>query len=269
MAGLYFKVGSDYENVIRLRTEIEKLKSTLAGMDGNTPPATLRAMEVQLSKNTKELDTMVLAAAKAGNELDQNFKKKIFDSSMAVNRLSEDILDTREKIDEYTISVRRLSEYYKTLSKSSPNFKVTEKELADARKNLELQKDKLKDLQLEQGRARLSVKKLKDEYALYNKESASTVDVSRQIETAMAKKVFSVVAAKEFVSQVIEVRAEMQMLNKSFEVLLGSKDKADLYVKEIKDYALVSPLSVSDVSKAAQTLLGFNVEAEKTIPIIK
>ena len=272
MAGLYFKVGSDYENVIRLRTEIEKLKSTLSGMDGNTPPATLRAMEVQLAKNTKELDTMVSAAAKAGNELDQNFKKKIFDSSMAVNRLSEDILDTKEKIDEYTISVRRLSEYYKTLSKSSPNFKVTEKELADARKNLELQKDKLKDLQLEQGRARISVKKLKDEYALFNKESASTVDVSRQIETAMgnmAKKVFSVVAAKEFVSQVIEVRAEMQMLNKSFEVLLGSKDKADLYVKEIKDYALVSPLSVSDVSKAAQTLLGFNVEAEKTIPIIK
>lgn len=272
MAGLYFKVGLDYENVIRLRTEIEKLKSTLSGMDGNTPPATLRAMEVQLAKNTKELDTMVSAAAKAGNELDQNFKKKIFDSSMAVNRLSEDILDTKEKIDEYTISVRRLSEYYKTLSKSSPNFKVTEKELADARKNLELQKDKLKDLQLEQGRARISVKKLKDEYALFNKESASTVDVSRQIETAMenmAKKVFSVVAAKEFVSQVIEVRAEMQMLNKSFEVLLGSKDKADLYVKEIKDYALVSPLSVSDVSKAAQTLLGFNVEAEKTIPIIK
>lgn len=272
MAGLYFKVGSDYENVIRLRTEIEKLKSTLSGMDGNTPPATLRAMEVQLAKNTKELDTMVSAAAKAGNELDQNFKKKIFDSSMAVNRLSEDILDTKEKIDEYTIFVRRLSEYYKTLSKSSPNFKVTEKELADARKNLELQKDKLKDLQLEQGRARNSVKKLKDEYALFNKESASTVDVSRQIETAMgnmAKKVFSVVAAKEFVSQVIEVRAEMQMLNKSFEVLLGSKDKADLYVKEIKDYALVSPLSVSDVSKAAQTLLGFNVEAEKTIPIIK
>ena len=272
MAGLYFKVGSDYENVIRLRTEIEKLKSTLSGMDGNTPPATLRAMEVQLAKNTKELDTMVSAAAKAGNELDQNFKKKIFDSSMAVNRLSEDILDTKEKIDEYTIFVRRLSEYYKTLSKSSPNFKVTEKELADARKNLELQKDKLKDLQLEQGRARISVKKLKDEYALFNKESASTVDVSRQIETAMgnmAKKVFSVVAAKEFVSQVIEVRAEMQMLNKSFEVLLGSKDKADLYVKEIKDYALVSLLSVSDVSKAAQTLLGFNVEAEKTIPIIK
>lgn len=272
MAGLYFKVGSDYENVIRLRTEIEKLKSTLSGMDGNTPPATLRAMEAQLAKNTKELDTMVSAAAKAGNELDQNFKKKIFDSSMAVNRLSEDILDTKEKIDEYTIFVRRLSEYYKTLSKSSPNFKVTEKELADARKNLELQKDKLKDLRLEQGRARISVKKLKDEYALFNKESASTVDVSRQIETAMgnmAKKVFSVVAAKEFVSQVIEVRAEMQMLNKSFEVLLGSKDKADLYVKEIKDYALVSPLSVSDVSKAAQTLLGFNVEAEKTIPIIK
>lgn len=272
MPGLVFHIDADYQKVIRLREEIEKLKSTLSGMDGNTAPATLRAMEVQLAKNTKEFDSLIISAAKAGNEMEQGFKRKIFDSSMTVNRLSEDILNTKEKIDEYAISVRRLSEYYKTLSKSSPNFNTIGNELADARKNLEAQRDRLRDLQIEQGRARLSVKSLKDEYTLFRKEGAGTVDVTRQIEAAMgnmAKKVFSAVAIKEFVSHVVDVRAEMQSLNKSFEVLLGSKEKSDAYVKDIKDYALVSPLSVSDVSKAAQTLLGFNVEADKTIPIIK
>lgn len=272
MAGLYFKVGSDYENVIRLRTEVEKLKSTLSGMDGNTPPATLRAMEVQLAKNTKELDIMVLAAAKAGNELEQNFKKKIFDGSMAVNDFTEEIIKQKAIIRETQEDVRSLSERYAKLGKNNPASVSTLAELNRAKTALQEQKYALGELQTQQANARLSVKKLKDEYALFNKESASTVDVSRQIEAAMgnmAKKVFSAAAAKEFVSQVIEVRAEMQMLNKSFEILLGSKDKADLYVKEIKDYALLSPLSVSDVSKAAQTLLGFNVEANKTIPIIK
>lgn len=270
--GLYFKVGADYDNVIRLRTEIEKLKSTLSGMDGNTPPATLRAMEVQLAKNTKELDIMVLAAAKAGNELEQNFKKKIFDGSMAVNDFTEEIIKQKAIIRETQEDVRSLSERYAKLGKNNPASVSTLAELNRAKTALQEQKYALGELQTQQANARLSVKKLKDEYALFNKESASTVDVSRQIEAAMgnmAKKVFSAAAVKEFVSQVIEVRAEMQMLNKSFEILLGSKDKADLYVKEIKDYALVSPLSVSDVSKAAQTLLGFNVEANKTIPIIK
>ena len=79
---------------------------------------------------------------------------------------------------------------------------------------------------------------------------------------------FSVGVLKRFGQEIINVRGEMQMLETSFEVLLGGKG-VPAFMSEIKQFAVESPLSLSGVSQAAQTLLGFNVEAEKVIPTIK
>jgi tape measure domain-containing protein len=86
---------------------------------------------------------------------------------------------------------------------------------------------------------------------------------------SMLMKVGGAAALINFGKEVINVRAEMQALDKTFEVLLGNKDKADAMLGEIKSLALKSPLSVSDTSKAAQTLLGFNIEAERVVPILE
>ena len=44
MAKLYFKVGSDWEEVIRLRNEIAKLKQELMNMDSTQSPAAFKAL---------------------------------------------------------------------------------------------------------------------------------------------------------------------------------------------------------------------------------
>lgn len=185
MAGLYFKVGSDYENVIRLRTEIEKLKSTLSGMDGNTAPATLRAMEVQLSKNTKELDTMVSAAAKAGNELDQNFKDKIYQSSSALNDLTDKIISQKSVVRDVESDVKRLAATYANLGKFNTNSDQVLSELTAAKKALDEEKVTLFGLQQEPAKSRLSVKKLKDEYALYKKTAGDVVVSNKEMLNAI------------------------------------------------------------------------------------
>ena len=80
---------------------------------------------------------------------------------------------------------------------------------------------------------------------------------------------FGVVGLKSFASEIINVRGEMQLLETSFGVLLGNEAKANAMLSEIKQYAIESPLSLNGVSKAAQLLLGFNVEAEKVMPTLK
>ncbi|GHT04919.1 hypothetical protein AGMMS49525_11730 [Bacteroidia bacterium] len=80
---------------------------------------------------------------------------------------------------------------------------------------------------------------------------------------------FGIGAIKNFGSEIIRVRSEIQMLEQSFTVLLGSKAKSDVMLKEIKDIALKSPLLLTDTSQAAQTLLSFNVSAEKIIPTLR
>jgi tape measure domain-containing protein len=75
--------------------------------------------------------------------------------------------------------------------------------------------------------------------------------------------------AKAFINQIVKVRGEIESLSISFETLLGSKQKADALFGQIKEFAAKTPLELTPLAKGAQTLLSFNVEAEKVMPILK
>ncbi len=81
--------------------------------------------------------------------------------------------------------------------------------------------------------------------------------------------VFTAQKAMEFVKTMIEVREEVENLSISFETLLGSKDKANAFFGELRQYAVETPLMLNDLASGAQTMLGFNIEAEKVIPTLK
>ena len=80
--------------------------------------------------------------------------------------------------------------------------------------------------------------------------------------------IFGASQLKRFGAEIVNVRAEMEMLDASFETLIGSGGYRK-FVDEMKSFAIESPLSMMGVSKAAQTLLGFNVDAEKVLPILR
>lgn len=80
---------------------------------------------------------------------------------------------------------------------------------------------------------------------------------------------FSAQQLYSFASSVIKTRGEIEALEISFETLLGNKDKAKEFFSEIKDFAVNTPMQLGDLAKGAQTLLGFNVEAEKVMPILR
>lgn len=74
---------------------------------------------------------------------------------------------------------------------------------------------------------------------------------------------------KEFVGQIIDVRKEMQGYNISLTTLLGNQDKANAMFNELKEFAVTTPLMFKDLASGAQTMLGFNIEAEKVVPTLK
>lgn len=80
---------------------------------------------------------------------------------------------------------------------------------------------------------------------------------------------FAVGRIKSFIGEIINVRSEIQSLNVSFETLLGSKEKADQLMGQIRKYAASTPMQMTDLAQGAQTLLGFNIEAKKVMPIMQ
>ena len=70
MATLVFKVQADYEKVIRLREEIEKLKSSLKGIDPKS--AEFSRMNRQLEQTTRQYKNLTKAAAEGGAEIERH-----------------------------------------------------------------------------------------------------------------------------------------------------------------------------------------------------
>lgn len=267
MAKLYFKVGSDWEEVVRLRNEIAKLKQELMSMDGTRSPAAFKALNAQLAASNQRLDELVTNAAKAGAEMETGFKRKIFDASQVVNGFTEKILAQKAVVKDIEADVKRLGDAYRIALKRNPlsaNSKL--EEYNAARKALDEEKAALFGLTQQQAEARLSVKKLRDEYALYNDNAKEIVESNNGIAISW-KKALAVIGGagvlKALGSEIIRVRGEFQAADTAIQTLLGSKEKADALMAQVREYAKISPLEFSDVTSATQMMLGFNIEAER------
>ena len=272
MAKLYFKVGSDWEEVVRLRNEIAKLKQELMSMDGTQSPAAFKALNVQLAASNQRLDELVTNAAKAGAEMETGFKRKIFDASQSVNGFTEKILAQKAVVKDIESDVKRLGDAYRIALKRNPlsaNSKL--EEYNAARKALDEEKATLFGLTQQQAEARLSVKKLRDEYALYNDNAKEIVESNNGIAISW-KKALAVIGGagvlKALGSEMIRIRGEFQSMQTAIETMVG-KDMAGQLIPQIKELAKISPLTMSDMVGAEKMMLGFNIQAEDTIKYLK
>lgn len=268
MATLVFRVSAQYDEVIKLRNEISKLEAQLKKMDVNKSPVAAKALETQLASTRQQMMGLVTEAAKTGAEMENGFKKKIYDASQTVNGLSEKIIAQRAVIKDIEFDVKRLGDAYRTALKNNPigaSGKLAEYNAA--RRALDEEKAALFGLTQQQAEARLSVKKLRDEYSLYKKEAGETVDVTKQIKQAVAdmgKKFLGGYGIKELVSQIVRVRGEFQSMQTAIETMVG-KDMADSLMSQLKEMAKISPLNLTDMVDAEKMMLGFNIQAEDTV----
>ncbi|MBO6031569.1 MAG: tape measure protein [Prevotella sp.] len=68
---------------------------------------------------------------------------------------------------------------------------------------------------------------------------------------------------QQLARDVIRVRGEMEQMEVAITSLVGSQAKADVLIKDLKDFARMSPLTIKDLMEATQTMIGFGVEVEK------
>lgn len=268
MATLYFKIGADYENVIRLRDEIKKLENQLRSFGKNTPEQEIRHTEERLASSRREFVKLTTEAAKAGAVIESDFKKKIYDASQTVNGFTEKIITQKNVVKTVEADVKRLGEAYRIALKNNPisaSHKLSE--YNSAKRVLDEEKAALFGLTQQQADARLSVRKLRDEYALYKREAGESVDANEKMSISLGKMlgiIGGITALKQIGSEIVRVRGEFQSMQTSIETMVG-KDMAGKLIPQIKELAKVSPLTLTDMVNAEKMMLGFNINAEDTI----
>ena len=271
MSKLYFKIGSDWEEVVRLRNEIAKLKQELMSMDGTQTPAAFKALNAQLAASNQRLDELVTNAAKAGAEMETGFKRKIFDASQSVNGFTEKIIAQKNAIGSLQTTIRKNKELYKNIVSRGGEDKELLNHISKQERALGKERDALFNLTQQQAEARLSVKKLRDEYTLYKNDGKQVVETNEGIAISW-KKALAVIGGagvlKALGSEMIRVRGEFQSMQTAIETMVG-EDIAGRLIPQIKELAKISPLTMSDMVGAEKMMLGFNIQAEDTIKYLK
>lgn len=80
---------------------------------------------------------------------------------------------------------------------------------------------------------------------------------------------FSAQQAIAFIKQVVSVRSEIQALEVSFRTLLGSQQASAELMRQMKEFAAATPLQLGALAKGAQTMLGFNLDPDEIMPMLK
>lgn len=271
MSKLYFKIASDWEEVVRLRNEVAKLKQELKGINSTQSPATFKALNTQLSASTQRMNELITNAAKAGAVIEGDFRKKIFDASQTINGFTEKIIAQKNAIGSLQTSIRKNKELYRTITSRGNEDKGLLNHIREQEKALGKERDALFNLTQAQANARLSVKKLRDEYSLYKNDGKQVVETNRNIGLSLGKAlgvIGGVAALKRLGSEIIRVRGEFQSMQTAIETMVG-KDIAGKLIPQIKELAKISPLTMSDMVGAEKMMLGFNIQAEDTIKYLK
>ncbi len=274
MPVLAFKVQADYEKVLRLREEIHKLKEEMKGVDAVNNPHQFNVLNQKIKQSVDEYNKLTEVAAKAGAQIGVASRKQIYDAQQAVNSLTEDIIKQKKIIAETSDKLKVLTDKYKDLKRNGQNIAANSMlpDINKAKKALDEEKFALFDLTQERAKAQLGVKKLREEYALFAKESGVSTSILSKMKSEILGLGTGMLAGfglKELGAEIIRVRGQFQQADTAIQTLLGSKEKADALLTKVREYAKISPLEFGDITSATQMMLGFNIEAEKVPGFIK
>lgn len=265
MATLVFRVSSDWEQVVKLRQECEKLEAQLKKMDVNKSPAAAKALETQLASARQQMMGLVTEAAKVGATMERDFKNGIYSASQTVNNLSANITSQRGVIRQLQNELTLLKEKYRETVKSGGNTSGMSEQIKAQTDKLREQKDILFGLTQQQAEARLSVKRLKDEYAAFKEEAGETVEANEKMSVSLTKVlgiIGGVTALKNFVTELVNVRGQFQQLEIAFSTMLKSKEKADKLMSELVDIAAKTPFDLQGVASSAKQMIAYGSSAE-------
>lgn len=190
MAELYFKVHSDWEEVVKLRNEITRLETQLNQFNGKAPLETLDKLCNELSAAKTRLTELVEAAAVEGAKLDGAFKKSItIDVSTPMGQLKafdDELVKMSSNLNAYFDTLKgKLQDFVSILGDGktiADNIKVNEENIAKIdelnRINAEL-KEQIQQIQQELDRQQAAWQQMQQAVA-GNKQAVDSLTQSQQ-----------------------------------------------------------------------------------------
>ena len=291
-----FEIKAKFNELIRLREELEKTRKSLVDMDESADPRSYERLEVKahdLSVAIGDLEEEVGITAGA-------FKDKLASALSEAERgaqeaqatlvnLGEACRASKTKMMEMNATVTELGKAY---YRAETGGASAQEETGKLKKRYEEAKNELQRLTLEyyanldaQNAHRLTVIKsqvevdklkaaMRDLGETVTQDTGSAADIGGIVEeklkaAAVGVAKFSAAVAggaglKSFIDQCISARSQLQGMQTSLETMVG-KNTAQSLFDQLFDIAKRSPLEMTDMVGATQMMISFGIDAQKSV----
>ena len=234
-----------------------------------------------IQENMKELINLLDKVGIKTDEISKTFTEKMnkiqsssSDSASKQKQAMEVFADSVEmaksklgelpaKLQDSLSTIESLDKKCQNLHSSMQEMKINSDEFANANKELQSTRKSLDE-----------VSENADEMAKrINEASKDSVGSLSRIDNSSQNLSFSIAkligmlggtyALKSLYNQMVAIRSQFQAADVAIQTMLGSKEKADALLMQVREYAKISPLEFGDITAATKMMVGFNIEAEK------
>lgn len=242
MAELYFKVKSDWEEVVKLRTEVMRLENQLNQFNGKAPLEVLDKMCSELTTAKTRLTELVNAAAVEGSKLDGAFKKGItIDMSTPTGQLKafdDELIKMCANLNAYFDTLKgKLQDLVSVLGSGNTiadNIKVNDDNIA---KIEELKRQNAELMELVKKRQ----EELEKEREIYNQlanavrtNNTSAIDMMTNKATESASQIKAKI--KEANAEVAKQNVIVEEISEAYEKQQAKVDKLEAKLANLKSF---------------------------------
>lgn len=290
MAGMKFTADVNVKDIIKLRQEIDRLKKSLIEI-ASVPnsDAAVKALEKQLSSALKKLEKYkdkYVQTQQARIDQEKASSEQIKKQQKEIDSLIKKYEALQKQIEKGTGRAPRSPKTY-TDDQISVALKTQVQSIKEAREQLKVlrfaQANVTDQQERETGaRTKLNIKiqentrylklnsdaytRQKMEIGNYEENIRRALDGTGQFNLSLSKMlgvIGGTAALKGLVTDMINVRGELQKTYISFETMLGSKEKADALMAQMVETAAKTPFDLQGVTSGAKQLLAYGTSADK------
>ena len=234
-----------------------------------------------IQENMKDLINLLDKVGIKTDEISKTFTEKMnkiqsssSDSSSKQKQAMEVFVDSVEmaksklgelpaKLQDSLSTIESLDKKCQNLHSSMQDMKINSDEFANANKELQSTRKSLDEVSENADEMAKRINEAsKDSVGSLSRIDSSSQNLSFSI-TKLIGMLGGTYALKSLYNQMVAIRSQFQAADVAIQTMLGSKEKADALLMQVREYAKISPLEFGDITAATKMMVGFNIEAEK------
>lgn len=255
-------------NIGQLKSAIDEINKKL-----NEPKSSLTTEQQQQLVNTRELFKQVMAMQQKSTEQQekaaQRVQKAVERETAAYQKRKQLVTDkwysnTIQKAMDFSSGTKSINEQIKAIQYlKAARDKLNKSTMTEKQYN-----QVIKSVNDEIARQQKEVDRLRGKQEQLANSHRNLMDISGQLQRRLAL-VFSVSQITGYMKQLVEVRGEFELQQKSLQVLLQNKDEANKLWQQTVNLAVKSPFRVGELVSYTRQLAAYRIETGKLFDTTK